>query len=109
MKKNFTFADVYPQTDGLMNADERSLNAELIKSVRNCIASFPKSGIGEVEALLKKGANRLKFNDNPLILALEKKSPELVKFLLDAGANPNVEDLHENNALTIATEKKVPN
>lgn len=58
------------------------------------IEALEQERFEEARALIlkKKGINRVdEYNQSPLILALQKRKPDLVRLLIEAGANVNIE------------------
>ncbi|NOT59058.1 MAG: ankyrin repeat domain-containing protein [Acidobacteria bacterium] len=68
--------------------DKKALNDELLAATR-------KSNIELVKSLLAKGADvdaKSPYGATPLFFACDRANAEMVKLLLDAGANPNIQD-----------------
>lgn len=68
--------------------DKKALNDELLVATR-------KSNIEQVKSLLAKGADvdaKSPYGATPLFFACDRSNAEIVKLLLEAGANPNIQD-----------------
>jgi hypothetical protein len=85
--------------------DKTALNEELLVAAR-------KSNVEQVKALLAKGADvdaKSPYGATPLFFACDRGNDQIVKILLDAGANPNVQDtFYEATPLGWASGKKNP-
>ncbi|MEC8882750.1 MAG: ankyrin repeat domain-containing protein, partial [Pseudomonadota bacterium] len=91
---------IFPSEDGLYTED--LANAPLIRQIEDSdvVEGFPHWG--QLEEILKNGANpnyQNKDGTTPLMLAAEKCSIELVDDLLDAKADPLIQDKKGNTAL----------
>ena len=89
--------------------NDELINITLLTAVRN---TDLKSCINAIKLLLSYGAdiNCIDYKHTPLMVicssSYKKSKKRIIKFLLDCGADPNMENEDGRNALTLLCEKK---